>query len=327
MGVGVKTVRYVSVALAALILSGACGGNDKGGFPAQTQGVAIPKEPVVDLNKGLDPPMLYTQDFNLKDCKWKPHGVNTFYDPLVPGFKSESHLPGKVGERAKKPVDYLKTYEVLNETKKLNIQGLGKLEAAIVEEKEFENGKQIQLSVNWYSICSQTNAVYAMGEDSFALDPDTGKVLDTEGSWLAGKVNPVGEVAIPSLAMASNPSLGSRTIFDGAPGVALGGAEVIAMVSMENGTMKLPPTREGFKGGEFSIPLAKSVGDFQGCLQIQEISQNSATRRPDLNDLTNKVWCPGVGLIYDTSDGAITKSNALEDKGFQKKLAQFKPKK
>jgi hypothetical protein len=321
-----KAVRSVGVALAALVLFGACGGGGKGSFPAPTQGEALAKEAVVDLNKGLEPPMLYTQDFQLKGCKWKPFGVNTFYDPLVPGFEMESHLPGKIGEFAKKPVDYTKTYRVLKDPKKLNIRGLGKLEAAVVEEKEFENGKQIQLALNWYSICEQTNAVYSVGEDSFKLDPDTGKVLDTEGSWLAGRVNPVGEVAIPSLAMASVPMLGSRTIFDGAPGVALGGADVVAVVGTKDGILTLVPTKEGFPGKTAEIPLAKTAGDFHGCVQSQEISQDSATRRPELDDLTQKVWCPGVGLIYDTSDGAITKSSALGDKGFQKKLAEFKTK-
>jgi hypothetical protein len=271
--------------------------------------------------------MQYTQDFHLQDCKWKPFGVNPYYDPLVPGFAMDSHLPGKIGEFAKKPVDYTKTYRVLKEPKKLNIRGLGKLEAAVVEEKEFENGKQIQLALNWYSICQQTGAVYSLGEDSFKINPESGKSYDTEGSWLAGRVNSIGEVAIPSLAMASPPTLGSRTIFDGAPGVALGGAEVVAVVSTQDGKLTLVPTKEGFPGQTVEIPLAKSVGDFQNCVQSQEISQDSETRRPELDDLTNKVWCPGVGLVFDTSDGVIVKSSALEDKGFQKKLAQFKTEK
>jgi hypothetical protein len=94
-------------------------------------------------------------------------------------------------------------------------------------------------------------------------------------------------------------------------------------VSTKNGKLTLVPTKEGFPGQTVDIPLTKTAGEFQNCVQIQEISQDSATRRPELDDLTQKVWCPGVGLVFDTSDGAIVKSSAVEDKVFQKKLAEF----
>jgi hypothetical protein len=40
--------------------------------------------------------------------------------------------------------------------------------------------------------------------------------------------------------------------------------------------------------------------------------------------VTEKVWCPGVGLVYDTSDGALTESNALTDDAFIKELEKYK---
>jgi hypothetical protein len=128
------------------------------------------------------------------------------------------------------------------------------------------------------------------------------------------------------MAMPAVPTLGSRTIFDGAPGVALGGAEVVAFLSTKGGELTLVPTKEGFPGRTVDIPITKRAGDFRSCAQIQEISQKNDTRRPDMGDLTNKVWCEGVGLVYDTSDGALVEHKGLEDEAFQEKLADFKKK-
>jgi hypothetical protein len=121
--------------------------------------------------------------------------------------------------------------------------------------------------------------------------------------------------------------LGSRYIFDGAPGIALGGAEIVAVgLNTTDGLLSTVPTSIGGYPGEANIiiPLAQSVGDFRGCVQIEEISQDNETRKPDLSDVTEKVWCPGVGLVYDTSDGALTESNALTDNAFIKELEKYK---
>jgi len=278
-----------------------------------SEGNTIPQEAVVDLNKGADPPFLYTQDFDLQDCTFNPRGYNAFHGSLEPGAYTVSELSGKIGEIAQKPIEYRKDYLILAETKKLNFKGIGELEAAIVQEREWENGKQIQVSFNWYTVCEQTGAAYSIGEDSFALNPETGEVTDTEGSWVAGYVNTLGETSIPAVAMPANPMLGARYIFDGAPGIAFGGTEIVAIVNITDGKLTTVPTQYYVGESGIAIPFAETAGDFQGCIQIEEISQDSGTRRPDLTDVTNKVWCPGVGLIYDTSDGWLVESKVLSE--------------
>jgi hypothetical protein len=303
------------------VLAAACGGTPD--VPL-SEGSAIPQEAVVDIS-GV-PPMVYTQDFQLQDCTFKPHGINPFYDPLVPGSRSVSVAQNAVDDEGN-PVPFYKEYLVLSETIAFNLDGIGSFEAAVVEEKEFENGKQIQLSVNWYAICEQTNSVHSVGEDSFELDPDTGEVINTEGSWRSGTINTLGETATPSMGMPGTVMLGSRYIFDGAPGIALGGAEIVAVgLNTTDGLLSTVATSIGGYPGEADvlIPLAQSVGDFRGCVQIEEISQDNETRKPDLSDVTEKVWCPGVGLVYDTSDGALTESNALTDDAFIKELEKYK---
>jgi hypothetical protein len=307
-----------------LLLAVACGGGDDdggngdgagagdagGGFPAVSGGNVIPEQAVVDLNKGADPPFLYTQDFELQDCTFNPRGKNAFFDSLEAGAYTKSELPGKIGEIAQKEIAYRKDYLVLAETKKLNIQGIGEVEAAIVQEREYENDKQIQVSFNWYSVCDQTGSVFSLGEDSFALNPETGEVTDTEGSWLAGYVNTLGEVSIPAMQVAGTAVVGSKYIFDGAPGIALGGSEIIAHVNIKDGKLTTVPTKYYAGESDIPMPFAESAGDMT-CLQIEEISQDSGTRRPDLTDVTNKVWCPGFGLAYDTSDGWLLSATVL----------------
>ena len=329
-----RNLRFTLAVPAALLvlIVAACGGDGDGGggsdatsagdagggFPAVSEGNAIPEQAVIDLNEGADPPFLYTQDFQLQDCTFNPRRFNSFHGSLEAGAYTTSELAGKIGEIAQKPVEYRKDYLVLSETKKLNVQGIGEIEAAIVQEREYENGKQIQVSFNWYTACEQTGAVYSVGEDSFALNPETGEVTDTEGSWVAGYVNTLGEASIPSVAMPANPILGARYIFDGAPGIAFGGTEIVGVVNTTDGKLTTVPTEYYAGESGIAIPYAESAGDLQGCIQIEEISQDSGTRRPDLTDITNKVWCPGVGLVYDTSDGWLLESTVLSEDEIKK---------
>jgi hypothetical protein len=78
-------------------------------------------------------------------------------------------------------------------------------------------------------------------------------------------------------------TLGSRYIFDGSESEAFGGSENI-------------------EGG---IAISVPAGNFNNCVRVRE--QNLLT----LKDITDKVWCPNVGIVSDTSDGKLVLSNAL----------------
>lgn len=280
-----------------------CSGDSKGEV-AKSEASVIPAEPVVDLNKVKNPnapiPMPYTQDFRLNECTMGPEGNNRFFDILKPGFKHVSYLPEE---------DFRKEYTVLKETKAMDLEGIGKFEAAIIEEREFDKGVLRQVSLNWYAICKETNSVFSVGEESQHLNPDQ-TVKDTEGSWQAGLVNDQGEVAVPAMQIPGTVALGSRYIFDGAPGIALGGSEIVAQgLKTSNGKLTTVPTKYYEGESDIPIPITESLGELSGCIQIEEISQKSDTRAPDLGDATNKVWCPNVGLVWDTSDGALTETN------------------
>ena len=298
----------LGIALVLALIGFVPGGYAGGGGQVNVAG-AIPSESVIDLNKVREPgapiPMRYTQDFQLQSCTMQPWGNNPFFDLLKPGAKEVSAMPAE---------NFRKEYRVLEQTKSMNLLGIGKFQAAIVEEREYEKGVLRQISQNWYAVCKQTGSVFSVGELSKQLNADQ-TVHDTEGSWRAGVVNKQGEVAVPSMQVPGTPTLGSRYIFDGAPGVALGGAQIVAQ-GLKTVHGKLTTVRTRYYKGEknIPIPITKSIGDVSSCIQVEEISQDSKTRKPDLGDATNKVWCPRVGLIYDTSDGALIASNrkALE---------------
>jgi len=77
--------------------------------------------------------------------------------------------------------------------------------------------------------------------------------------------------------------VGERYIFAGGRSTAYGGAE-----NMEEGLQVTAP-----------------AGTFKGCVRVRE--QDLI----DLKDINDKIWCPEVGLVSDTSDGKLVVSNAL----------------
>jgi uncharacterized membrane protein YkoI len=47
------------------------------------------------------------------------------------------------------------------------------------------------------------------------------------------------------------------------------------------------------------------AGTFKNCVRVREQGLR------ELHDITDKIWCPVVGVVSDTSDGKLMVSNAL----------------
>ncbi len=301
----------VGAALTGLVLSG--------GTAVMAQSSVRPAESVVDLNAVKDPAAPIPMTYSISTCgahSIKARGINPYWEPLIPGVKHVSWR--KLGSD-----DFRKEYTVLDETAKFDVPGIGRLEAAVIEEREILNGVLRQVSHNWYAFCEENNNILSVGETSAHLKADGKSVADTEGTWRAGLANDKGERAIVAVAIAGTPSLGAKWIFDGAPGIALGGAEVVATgLKTVNGKLTTVKTRY-YKGETIEIPLAKKVGDFSGCVQVEELSQFSDSRKPNLDDPTNKVFCPGAGLVFDTSDGVLIENNVLTDAALKFQIDAF----
>ena len=78
-------------------------------------------------------------------------------------------------------------------------------------------------------------------------------------------------------------TVAGRYIFDGGQNQAYGGAE-----NMETGI-------------EITVP----AGTFKNCVRVREQGLIN------LKDITDKIWCPVVGVVLDTSDGKLIASAAL----------------
>jgi hypothetical protein len=214
------------------------------------------------------------KDWHLKGENIVPHGVNPLYYPIVPGHKH-------VHERPDHPDGhYRKETEVLNTFEEFDLPGMGKFKTAVVQEEEYLDGVLTQRALNWFALDKTTNSVYAFGEVSWEIDE--GKPVFA-GTWRAGEVDGQGTVAEAGLLMPGTFTIGGRYIFDGSRSAAYGGSE-----NMEAGV-------------EITVP----AGTFKDCVRVREQGLIN------VHDITDKIWCPGVGVVSDTSDGKLIVSNAL----------------
>jgi Peptidase propeptide and YPEB domain len=213
------------------------------------------------------------RDWNLKAEQIVPHGVNPLYYPITPGHKHALERPDNPDGK------YRKETVVLNTTEDFDIRGIGKFKTAVVQEEEYLDGVLSQRTLNWLALDKATNNVHSFGEVSWKIED--GKPSFT-GTWRAG--DPDGDgVAEPGLLMPGTFKVGERYIFAGSRSTTYGGAE-----NMEDGL-------------EVTVP----AGRFKGCVRIREQGLI------DVKDINDKIWCPEVGLVSDTSDGKLVISNAL----------------
>jgi uncharacterized membrane protein YkoI len=212
------------------------------------------------------------KDWNLKAENIVPHGANPLYYPIVPGHKHVHERPDHPDGK------YRKETVVLDTTEDFDIAGIGKFKTAVVQEEEYIDGVLTQRALNWFALDKTTNSVYAFGEVSWEIEE--GKPVFA-GTWRAGELD--GDVvAEPGLLMPGTFTVGGRYLFDGGS-VNLGGSE-----NMEAGI-------------EMTVP----AGTFKNCVRVREQGLR------ELHDITDKIWCPVVGVVSDTSDGKLIVSNAL----------------
>jgi hypothetical protein len=214
-------------------------------------------------------------DWFLKAENISPSGTNPLYFPIVPGHRH-------IHERPDHPDGhYRKETVVLDETEDFDLPGIGKFKTAVVQEEEYMDGVLTQRAQNWFAVDKTTNSVYAFGEVSWEINEEGKPIF--EGSWRAGEPDGEGHIAGPGLLMPGTFTIGSRYLFDDHQSIALGGSENVQ------------------SGIEITVP----AGTFRNCVRVREQSLQN------LKDITDKIWCPGAGLAYDTSDGSLIASNQL----------------
>jgi len=215
------------------------------------------------------------KDWNLKGENIVPHGVNPLYYPIRPGHKHVHERPDHPDGK------YRKETVVLDATEEFDLPGLGKFKTAVVQEEEYLDEVLTQRALNWFALDKTTNSVYVFGEVSWEINEE-GKPIFA-GTWRVGEPDGPGTFAEPGLLMPGTFTIGSRYIFDGSRTMAYGGSE-----NMEAGV-------------EITVP----AGTFKNCVRVREQGLL------DLKDITDKIWCPVVGVVFDTSDGKLVVSSAL----------------
>jgi hypothetical protein len=191
--------------------------------------------------------------FNLEKCNIASKGENSYFI-LMPG-----HQLILRGQEDNKTIEMSVT--VLNDTKVIN-----GIELGIVEEKSIENGELVEISRNYFGICTETNDVFYFGEDTNWYEG--GKVVNHEGTWQAA----VGD-AKPGMIMPGQVKVGLKYYQELAPGLDEGRAEIISI----NDTLDTP------------------AGVFTEVLKTEE------TTPLEPGEKEYKFYAPGVGLIRDNT--------------------------
>ncbi|MHC4201491.1 MAG: hypothetical protein ACYSU0_16000, partial [Planctomycetota bacterium] len=189
--------------------------------------------------------------FDLEKCTLLSAGRNTYFI-LQPGYQI---VLAKQGGGITEQV----AITVLNET--VNVDGV---EARVVEEREFLNGKLKEVSRNFFTICREHNDVFYHGED--VDDYRDGRIVGHGGAWRAGVRG-----ARAGLMMPGKIEMGSRFYQEVAPGVAMDRAEIV----------------------RDDMAVESPLGKLKGCLKVIE------TTPLEPGDESLKVYAPGIGMVID----------------------------
>ena len=189
----------------------------------------------------------WQEEFNLSERNLVTKGSNSYFI-LEPGFQL-------VLEGGKEKV----AITVLDET--TDVDGVL---TRVVEEREWKNGKLVEVSRNFFAIDEVTNDVFYFGEE--VDDYKDGEIIHHGGAWRAGQGD-----AKPGMMMPGQLSVGQKYYQEIAPGVAMDRAEIV----------RLDET------------LITPAGAFSGSLLTQETTPLNALERG------YKTYAPGIGLIQD----------------------------
>jgi hypothetical protein len=188
--------------------------------------------------------------FDLEHRRFATTGRNRYFI-LEPGY--QLLLEGPEGKHT-----VALTVTVLNETKRI-----GDIETRVVEERESVDGQLIEVSRNFFAICTQTKSIFYFGEE--VDEYKDGKIVAHHGEWLHGENG-----ARAGMMMPGDPILGASYYQEYAPGAA-----------MDRGTV-----------AAVDVTLKTPAGVFENCLKIRE--ENPLDKEREF-----KIHAPGIGLIQD----------------------------
>ena len=188
----------------------------------------------------------WTDEFHLAERTFSPTGRNRFFI-LEPGHTIV------LESKSDKVI-----ITALDQTKKI-----GDVVTRIVEEREFEEGGLVEVSRNFFAICTRTGDVFYFGEE--VDDYENGKIVGHGGAWRADAKDCKAGIIMPGTVL-----LGARHYQENAPN-AMDRAEIIAD----------------------DVKMTTPAGTFKNCVRVKETSPLEP------GTICYKTYAPGIGLIQD----------------------------
>ena len=192
----------------------------------------------------------FKENINLADKSYSSTGKNKYFI-LEPGYQLV--LEGK--EDGKK-TELIIT--VLDQTEKV-----GDVETRVIEERESQDGKLVEVSRNYFAIGNDTHNVYYFGEEVDMYKD--GKITNHEGSWRADKGG-----AHQGVMIVGDAKAGNKYYQEKAPKVAMDRGEDVSV----------------------SETVKTQAGTFKDCLKVKETTPLEAGTE-------YKLYAPEVGLVKE----------------------------
>jgi hypothetical protein len=193
----------------------------------------------------------WQDSFDVKACTWSTRGENRYF-VLRPGYQIV------LGKRHREQSEQV-LITVLEDTERVD-----EVETRVVEEQVFQNAQLIEISRDFFAVCTERNDVFHFGEDVDIYEHGT--VVAHTGAWRAGRNG-----ARAGLKMPATPPDGLRYYEEIAPGKAMDRVQIERSDDM----------------------LETTAGTFSDCLKVIE----SSPLEP--GDKWVKRYAPGIGLIQD----------------------------
>jgi hypothetical protein len=140
------------------------------------------------------------------------------------------------------------------------------VEALVVEDREYENGRLVEVTLDYFAQ-ADNGTVYYLGED--VDEYKDGKVTGHSGAWLLGK-----DTLKPGVLMPAHPKVGDRFRSEDVPNV----------------------TREDDEVVSVSETVTVPAGTFRNCVKIKETTSDGATEY--------KYYAPGIGCVKEVEEDA-----------------------
>ncbi len=215
----------------------------------------------------------FTSEFRVQDCQFEASGENPYFI-LNPGYQLVL-----ADEEVRLQIT------ALPETQDIQLDGQN-ITTRVVEEREYVNDVLIELSRNFFAICTLTNDVYYFGEDVYVCED--GFVPGSDTQCVSGEAP-------------ANPGQWRVGEYGAQPGIIMPGTYLLGAKYFQEVAFPIAADRGEHTG--MGLHVEVPAGIFDNCVEITDT--NSVEKICNRNRGDTKVYCPGVGLTVDQDLGLV----------------------